>query len=537
MTDIYVELSDLEWASGHDLHTVGKAFLEDDLLETSDLHRSFRSVSDYEGFRELVSSLNGQFAVIVAHDDEVWMGVDHIRTHPLFYAVLDDEVYVGDDFSAIDDAIEFKEPDRVSAMEFVVAGYPSGSYTLHPDIKKMCAGEVLRIETSSQVPIVETEEYFRYRQNPDPIDDEEKLLELMDEALTNAFERTIKVIDGRQVLLPLTGGYDSRLVGLMLRDQGYENVHTFCHNLEDEVDLKISRQVASDLDYSWQGMHHTQEELDRVRQSEEWLTLRKDIGGFGSLHPSSRHLLTFEKATCESDRNSDLVLLRGDHAAAPGVFMPKFFQSATVSQEKTAINTIFDYHYNHCLWNRRKHSDSFRERITASLPQSNIDTKEEVIDLIEYWYWRERTPNRLLPHPLVLHRNQLFGWFPLWDKEFAKFMCLIPSEHRLGKQLYKNYIQKKYKSTIGNCRNTDREQKTDSMAKTIELIFGKYLVGTVLENPMRLVRNKIRFLFSDSSCGLDLSDGFDIDIDQINSGYEKSQWILKNRKKENHTSS
>jgi len=89
----------------------------------------------------------------------------------------------------------------------------------------------------------------------------------------------------------------------------------------------------------------------------------------------------------------------------------------------------------------------------------------------------------------------------------------------------------------GTWRNTDREQKTDSMMKGLELIFGKYLVGTALENSMRLVRNKIQFLFSDSSCALDQSDGFDIDIDQINSGCEKSHWILKNRKKENHMSS
>jgi len=530
VTDVTIALSELEWTSGQGVHTVGKAFLDNELLETADLHRSFRGISSYEAFRELVSNLNGQFAVIVHTDEEVWMGVDHIRTHPLFYTVFDDEIYVGDNFPVIDGAIEFKKPDQVSAMEFVAAGYPSGSYTLHPDIKKVCAGEILRIKTSNQNPIVETEEYFRYRHNPSPIDSEEKLLELMDEALTNAFERAIKIINGRKVLLPLTGGYDSRLVGLMLRDQGYDNVHTFCHNLEDDIDLKISQQVASDLGYSWQGMNHTEEELDKVRQSEEWLSLWNDIGGYGSIYPSSRHLLTYDKATQAFDQDTEFVLLRGDTAAAPGGFMPDFFDSTTASQKQTAINTIFDYHYNFCVWNRRKHSSTLQKRITESVPRNNINTKEEMVDLIEYWYWHERTPNRLLPHPLMLHRNQILGWFPLWDKEFVQIMSLIPFKYRFDKELYRNYIHKKYMQVTGDRRNTDREKKTTSTTRSIQHTFGKHFVGTFTENSLRSIKNTIDYTLSDDCCDLNTIGEKNITIRDISSGYEKTHWMLRNRR-------
>ena len=529
MVDIRIELSDLDWISEGDVHVVGKAFLSDDLLKTSDLHRAFRDVSSYEEFREFVTELNGQFAVIMTHNNGVWVGVDHIRTHPVFYAVFDEKIYVGDDFPTIDDAIEFKRPDRVSAMEFITAGYPSGAHTLHPDIKKMCAGEVLQIETSDQVPAVGTEEYFRYRQNPEPIDDEEELLELIDEALTNAFERTIEVIDGRKVLLPLTGGYDSRLVGLMLRDQGYENVHTFCHNLEDEVDLEISQRVASDLDYSWQGMNHTQEELDQIRQSQEWLSLRENIGGYGTLHPASRHLLTFNKLTNRLNGDKDTVLLRGDHAAAPGVFMPDLFESASILTEKTAINTLFDYHYNLCLWNRREHKNDFYERIMESIPHADTNSNSAVIDLIEYWYWRERTPNRLLPHQLVLYQNKMSSWFPLWDKEFVRVMSFIPFRHRLNKKLYKTYVTKKYNMSVGDWQSTSHELNKYSLIQSLEQTFGKYFVGTILEDPMRILRNKIRFLFSQSSCDFDYNRSSSISINEINSSHIRAQWILQNR--------
>ncbi len=529
MVDIRIELSDLDWISEGDVHVVGKAFLSDDLMKTTDLHRAFRDISSYEEFREFITELNGQFAVIMTHKNGVWVGVDHIRTHPVFYAVFNNKIYVGDNFPAIDDAIEFKQPDRVSAMEFIAAGYPSGAHTLHPDVKKMCAGEILQIETSDQAPTAETEEYFRYRQNPEPIDDEEELLELIDQALTNAFERTIEVIDGREVLLPLTGGYDSRLVGLMLHDQGYENVHTFCHNLEDEVDLDISQRVASDLDYSWQGMSHTQAELDGVRQGEEWLNLRQDIGGYGTLHPSSRHLLTFDKATNEFGEASDFVLLRGDHAAAPGGFMPEFFDSVSNLTGETAVNTIFDYHYNLCLWNRRKYRHIFQERILESVPHYDIDLDDNVIDLIEYWYWRERTPNILLPHQLVLHENEISSWYPLWDKEFVKTISSIPFQYRIDKKLYKDYIREKYEKKLGPWQATDNEQKKNSMVRVLEHAFGRYFVGTVLESPMRIFRNKIQSLFSDSSCELDHIRNIDLDIGEARSSYKKAKWILQNR--------
>ena len=315
----------------------------------------------------------------------------------------------------------------------------------------------------------------------------------------------------------------------MLRDQGYENVHTFCHNLEDEVDLEISQRVASDLDYSWQEMSHSQEELDGVRQGEEWLSLREDIGGYGTLHPSSRHLLTFDKATNEFDEDSDFVLLRGDHAAAPGVFMPEFFRSVSNLTDNTAINTIFDYHYNLCLWNRQKYRHIFRDRILESVPHYDMCLDDKITNLIEYWYWRERTPNRLLPHQIVLHKNKISSWYPLWDKEFVKAMSSIPFQYRLNKELYKDYVQKKYEKSVGSWEMTDDDQAEKSIVRVLEHVFGRYLVGTVLENPMRTFRNKIRSLFSDHKCELNHIDDADIDICEARSAHRRARWILQNR--------
>lgn len=481
MTDITIALSDLNWESGQGAHTVGQAFLDDDLQSSSDLHRSFRSVSSFAAFRELVSELNGQFAVIVNYGDEVWMGADHIRTHPLFYAVEDDAVYVGDNFPAIDDAIEFAPPDRLSCMEFIVTGYPSGSNTLHPEIQKMRAGEVLRINTTSRAISVHTDQYFRYRADADPIYSKMSLYKKMDRVLARVFDRTIQIAEGRPILLPLSGGYDSRLIGLMLRDRGYNNVQTYCHNRQESEDIRVSQIVADDLNYDWTELTFTDSDIHSIQKSSRYRKIRDKVGNFGTIQPSPTTLLIVNEIQERKGTQSSSFSLIGHTAAAPGGFMPSVFDSLSNFTEYSAIQAILDYHYNKIRWNRRRYGSLFKNRIMSELPYSKINGFDEGIDAIEYWYWQERIPNRLLTPPQMLQEFNQERWYPLWDKEFTQLFSLMNTDMRINKSLYHDFIKWKYEQVGGDWRQTDKELQTSSTVRNLNKSLISYIMGSQAE--------------------------------------------------------
>ncbi len=510
MTDVTIALSDLEWTSGQGVHTVGKAFLDNELLETADLHRSFRGASSYDAFRELVADLNGQFAVIIEQDNRLWAAVDHIRTHPVYYTVFDDRIFIGDDYPAIDDTIEHKSPDRVSAMEFIVAGYPSGPHTLHPDINKMRAGEILSIDTSRSSPEVDTDEYFQYPQASDPIYDKNELFNRIDTALINAFERTIEVADDRPIILPLSGGYDSRLIALMLHRMERQNVHTFCHDRQESEDMRLSKKIADDLGYKWEPLTFSDEELEEAKKSSKYEEIYSSIGNFGTLQPNPMTIKISEHYnSVVEDKNP--VYLIGHTAAAPGGFMPSFFDKISKATKTTVLHTIFDYHYNKGIWDRNKYGDDFEARIFNELPYQNYSETDSAISAIEYWYWRERIPNRLLTPPLVRHYLNETRWYPLWDKEFTKIFLHFPSKYRLNKKTYHEYIKHQYHAIQEKWYPTDKELQNLTLPDKIQSFIGPYLIGTSLE-PMSRKLNYEKNVMMSSKGEYDLDEIIEMNI-------------------------
>jgi asparagine synthase (glutamine-hydrolysing) len=78
------------------------------------------------------------------------------------------------------------------------------------------------------------------------------LLPRLDKILIGIFERLIRRAQGRTIAVPLSGGYDSRLIVLMLKRLGYRNLLAFSYGLLKDEESCISRAMARSLDIQWQ---------------------------------------------------------------------------------------------------------------------------------------------------------------------------------------------------------------------------------------------------------------------------------------------
>ena len=78
----------------------------------------------------------------------------------------------------------------------------------------------------------------------------EEIFKLSQERLEAGFQRMLGSLKKNQpLLIPLSGGYDSRLIACLCKKSGLENVTCFTYGREDSFEVAISKKVASALGY------------------------------------------------------------------------------------------------------------------------------------------------------------------------------------------------------------------------------------------------------------------------------------------------
>lgn len=98
----------------------------------------------------------------------------------------------------------------------------TGPDTLFPNIKQVQAGEVVFFEVGNNEEIViQPQRYFQYYPSNFLDEPKETLFRRFETALDRVFQRLIDYAEGRTLVVPLSGGYDSRLIAVMLKRLGY----------------------------------------------------------------------------------------------------------------------------------------------------------------------------------------------------------------------------------------------------------------------------------------------------------------------------
>ena len=91
------------------------------------------------------------------------------------------------------------------------------------------------------------DKYFEYKYDFTSKNDDVLISEL-DEIYNNATKKMIKYLNGRQAVIPLSGGNDSRLIAYYLTKNNYKNVVAYTYGSKENSEIEISRRVAEFLE-------------------------------------------------------------------------------------------------------------------------------------------------------------------------------------------------------------------------------------------------------------------------------------------------
>lgn len=435
------------WAGGDGTYVRGSAFLDGERLGAAALADRLGCQETTAAVRETVASLNGFFAVVHRTDDGVVAAVDRHQTHPLFYGWDDETCHISDDADRIRDRLGPQSREPLAEAEFLLTGYVTGGETLYPDIRQLQAGELV---TAGGADDIEPERYYRYQPDGDSDLDRDAILDRLDEELTAAFERLIEFADGRTIVVPLSGGHDSRLVVLMLDKMGYDDVLAFSYGKSWDPETKVSERIAEEIGVEWTQVEYTNDRWHDWFHSETREEYYDEAFNYGAL-PGLTNLAW--PAVWELVRSGrvpeDAVFVPGHTAVSPSEHFPDEILEGHRIGEHRVTQFLKGANYKLWDWDDDAFDAVLDERIMREVETDEFAAPEDAARGSAEWYWQERQAKFINGDLQVYDFFDRDWWMPLWDNEFTEFWQSVPLELREDKAIYKEYVESLYADHTG----------------------------------------------------------------------------------------
>lgn len=211
---------------------------------------------------DFVAAQRGNWAAIIQRGDHVWAITDGLRSFPILYTYIDGELILSSSPDELTQMMKKPMRNEEAAQEFLHTAFVLGTDTLIEDVQTVPAGTIAEFNSSKDVRFTAHASAFNHEQTQNDPD------ALMEEFYQTILELTSNFVDdarGHQILIPLSGGADSRLFMTALREVGADNVLAFTYGVKDSSEAEISRLVATGLGYEWKFV-----ELDPAKVRQRW---------------------------------------------------------------------------------------------------------------------------------------------------------------------------------------------------------------------------------------------------------------------------
>lgn len=481
-----------KWNHSENIHSKGYLFdPEGNLHQEKDLNAYFSCASEGD-FANKIASANGSFAIVIQKNNKLWVGMDRLRSIPLFYALQNNIFYLSDNAYWIKDELGLEELDKISEQEFLLTGYVTRNSTLYEDIKQIQAGEYLIFKKDSSK--INKYRYFKYIHNNYFNENEDVLIRKLDKVHLNVFNRLVKYLNGSTAVIPLSGGYDSRLIVEMFKRLGYENVICFSYGKKNNWESKVSERVANKLGYKWFFLEETRDKWHEFYNSSE----RKLYNNFGSNFVSISHLQDYLAVKEMKEKKlipKNSIILPGHTGDfVSGGHIPYNINDQESFKINDVVKMICDKHYN--LWNWKNYDDlfdKFKDKIINIVGDYDNISSENTANMIELFDWQERQAKFIINSVRVY---DFFGYkwaLPLWDKEIINFWRRVPLKMRCNRKLYMEFV--KSKSILKDVETNPSLNKISSIInRFLRIIYARY---TKKSNIVSLLNSRVKDIKGD----------------------------------------
>lgn len=412
------------WTIESGVAVIGYAFLGEELLSAASLANYFSQVQTIGQFTTLLKKLNGIFSVIIANEHFRAAAIDATRIYPVFYSYQKGNWTITDNpYSLITDESSIS-PDALHEMRASYA--PLQGKTLIDGILQVKPCTAVEFQTTGTV---KSDTYFHYNIGAAEVQRQEKQQLLS--VLENSVKRLICRASGKQIVVPMSAGYDSRIILCLLNEQGYKNVITYTIGSNDSAsEVSVASKVARALGYA-----HFQIDLTKVGDELDFSDFNDYVMHLGALTNFSwcAEYASVKWLQAKGLLEKDAIFVPG-HA---GDFFAGSHLSKSLIGEKSSISAlVYGILFNNFEANRGLKTSSIRKEFSAMKQFGSYPPS-----LYNAFVFTNR-----LTH-FIANSARAFTFFgyevlmPLWDMEFLCLMRALPMEQLHHCALYNESVE------------------------------------------------------------------------------------------------
>lgn len=430
------------WFSSENIFIKGCFFdAENNFYEKVKAISYFKNITNYNQFIEKIETLNGIFTVIIKANNKIFIASDTTRIFPLFYIQNGNELFLSDNIVLLKEKLNISNFNERASDEFLATGHTLGNKTLLKNVFQLQSSEYICFENEK---INKQGFYFSYATNSLNIN-KCSYPELKKQAINtfeNSFQRLVASLNNRQVVIPLSGGYDSRLITVMLKKYNYSNVICYTYGKKNNYEIENSKKTAETLGFKWVFIEYSNELINNYIDSSTFKQYIHFIGKYSTMLFLQEYFAVKylkEKGMISSDaifipgHSGDLLGGSQFKKVIPNNL--KYNQiSRLVLNQKFIYNKISLNSNKGILKNIESQISRLNTNCNAKLPYSvfeDYDIKEKIAKIIF---------NSSGVYTFFEYEHR----FPFWDKELLSFFKNIPIEYKKMKLLYDDILKNHY---------------------------------------------------------------------------------------------
>ncbi len=445
--------SEFKWQQDNHVYCCGYAFDDSGLLNASQLAKKFSKLDKADDWISHLDQLSGVFAIISETGGSIKAAVDSVRSIPLFFTRQKGEWHISNSAITLQEKFSFADINYHSAAEYLLTGYVTGPNTLFPDIKQVQAGEFIELSDDSF-----RHRYFEFVQKKDFECSYDDLIDKLHETHLRIFRQLIKSLDGRTAVIPISGGFDSRLIAYMLETLEYEPIQYFTYGDPGNWESKIAEEVTDLFDRELIYIPYSDKSEYESFKSDE----RKEYSITGG-NLSSHSIIQDFHATGKLRKNDlipqNSILIPGHSGGLlAGMHTPRQFIAQSSVSRNELVSHIFNVNFTRFKWQSTDLHHYFTDKIVNLLNLPEKLTSKEAISNYEKWIWQERQ-GKYIVNSLRTYDYWGYEWrIPLLDKQLMEFWLKVPVEPRAKRDLYIDYINKyfNYNVTPANSKKINK---------------------------------------------------------------------------------
>jgi len=459
---------------------------EGNTFTAKEVYLLFLKCREVNDILEIVREFHGHFAIVYQNKSEIYVIQDIIRSIPIFYLNERNSLIITNDPYKYS-KLPIKD---INHQEFLAACYISGNRTLFSNINQVEAGCWLCAYNSNG------EFYYKYGRYTGLLhkfsnaNTNDIIVSDLDAVYNSVFKGLINYLKGRRVVIPLSGGHDSRLILYYLCKNEYKNITTFSYGWENNYlsEGSVSENVAKYLGVEYRYIPYRKNDIMKmIKEKKRYMNILL-YGSMGTSFPHLQDWYAIDYLTTNELIPKDSVIIpghAGDFIAGSHIKLKH-----TVKEEYSLgeiITDIIDKHYYHYPWwrsNRKNKEEIFHKIVFDNIPsefQKEKLSKFEAVRLMELYNYKERQA-KMIANSVRVYEFYNYEWYlPLWDKDIVEFWSSIPIEKLFERKLFKEFVNSTYPglmkaAPIYEKKNSDRIAKkieSNDKKETIKKLFSK----------------------------------------------------------------